>query len=100
MDHNHAIGLAMGAGILGSFATYIMMNNSSEESDSDDDNVSNNTQNDEVTLSEASDFVTNVKKAVSQEIKTKSKENTSQWSSFWKQQYNESQDEETKIEKA
>ena len=98
MDHNHAIGLAMGAGILGSFATYVMMNNSSETSDSEDDNVSNNTQNDEVNLSEETDVADKVKKAVSQEIKTKSQENTSQWSSFWKQQYDDSQEEETKTE--
>lgn len=82
MDNSQAIGLALGAGILGSVATYLMLNNNTDDSDVEENNFEN---------SDVSKLKDNVEKEVKKELEQ------SVWSSFWKKEYdNKKEDDEKK----
>ena len=83
MESNQAIGLAVGAGILGSVATYLLLNNN-------EDNEPN------VELGE-NEKVDNEEKKIQEDVKKEvnEKKNNNLLKTFWKSYYNDVDEKQT-----
>ena len=83
MESNQAIGLAVGAGILGSVATYLLLNNN-EDNEPD------------VELGE-NETVDNEEKKIQEDVKKEvnEKKNNNLLKTFWKSYYNDVDEKQT-----
>jgi hypothetical protein len=88
MESNQAISLAVGAGILGSVATYLLLNNNE---DTNNENIETNVEMGENVK------IGDVKKEIQEDVKKEvdEKKNDNLLKTFWKSYYNDVDEKQT-----